>query len=76
LFGLVSYPTRVGSVFVAAVVMALYSKRRASSAIAERNLNAHIFWHAMWHYTLPGGALLAQLLLPGESTEPLLKDGL
>lgn len=74
--GYLSYPARSGAVFVVSVITALYSKRRSVMAVIERDLSACIFWHALWHYTLPGGALLAQLLLSWESTEPLLKDGL
>lgn len=74
--GYLSFPTLSGAVFAASVATALYSKRRSVMAVSERDMSACIFWHALWHYTLPGGALLAQLLLSWESTEPLLKDGL
>jgi hypothetical protein len=74
--GYLSYPARSGAVFAVSVGTALYCKRRSVLAVLERDLRGCIFWHALWHYTLPGGAFLAQLLLSWESTEPLLKDGL
>lgn len=81
--GFMSFPRIVGSVFAMSIVAALYSKRRSAIAVRDRDISACTFWHAMWHYTLPCGALIAQMLLPFDkaSAAPLpwyssLKEGL
>ena len=77
LLGLTSFPPLAGSVFAASVCAALYCKRRSARAVAEQDCEGAILWHAMWHYSLPGGALLAQLLIStDESDEGSLKRGL
>lgn len=74
--GFVSYPRPPGAVLVIAVAVALFCKRRSVLAVIAGDCHGSIFWHAAWHYTLPFGAFLAQLLLAHESTEELLKTGL
>ena len=45
------------------VATALLCKHRASAAMERADCDAYLRWHAAWHYTLPLGAVVGQLLL-------------
>jgi hypothetical protein len=43
--------------------VALFCKQRSSAALARSDCESFLKWHSLWHYILPLGAVLGQLLL-------------
>ena len=50
-------------VFTASLLLALFCKRRAGRAFADRERDTYLRWHTAWHLVLPGGAIAGMLLL-------------
>ena len=45
------------------VVAGLFCKLRGSAALVRSDRDAYLLWHSLWHYTLPLGAILGQLVI-------------
>ena len=45
------------------VAVGLVCKQRASAAMARADCDGFLLWHSLWHYTLPFGAILGQLVI-------------
>ena len=61
--GLMAFPAAPAGLHALSICVALYCKHLASRALGARDRDSTLFWHAAWHYTLPAGALAAQLWL-------------
>ena len=61
--GPMSFPRDMVCVFTASLLLALYCKRRAGRAFANRERDAYLRWHTAWHLILPAGAIIGMLLL-------------
>ena len=63
MLGPMSFPRDMVGVFTASLLLALYCKRRAGRAFANRERDAYLRWHTAWHLILPAGAIIGMLLL-------------
>ena len=45
------------------VVLALICKQRSAAAVRRGDCEAYLWWHSLWHYLLPAGAVAGQLVL-------------
>ena len=45
------------------VALALVCKQRSAAALRRGDCDAYLLWHSAWHYFLPAGAVLGQLVL-------------
>merc|ERR1712032_520589 len=59
--GVVSFPTVPATLHAISICVAIYCKRRAVQATTKLDCDGCLKWHAAWHYSLPAGALAAQL---------------
>ena len=63
MLGPMSFPRNMVSVFTVSLLVAVFCKRRAAAALANRERDAYLRWHTAWHCVLPGGAIVGMLLL-------------
>ena len=61
--GQATFPLESVACLGSGVLVGLACKQRASRALRDGDCDAYLRWHAAWHYTLPVGAVLGQLVL-------------
>lgn len=61
--GVATFPAPAIAALSTGVGVALVCKHRAAAAMGRRDRPAFVWWHSAWHYTLPAGAVVGQLLL-------------
>ena len=67
--GLLTYPTVPLLTFIFSLLAGAYSKYRSSGALRNGRTDPRlapdefVIWHVMWHITIPGGSIVAMLLL-------------
>jgi hypothetical protein len=61
--GQATFPPAPVAALGTGVATGLFCKQRASAAMDRRDCDAYLRWHSAWHYTLPTGAVVGQLLL-------------
>lgn len=57
------FPIESPSCLGIGVLLALVCKQRSSAAMSRADCDAYLMWHSLWHYILPSGAILGQLVL-------------
>lgn len=61
--GHASFPVESVALLFTGVATGLVCKHRASASMRRGDCESFLRWHAAWHYTLPLGAILGQLVL-------------
>ena len=61
--GHASFPVESVALLFTGVATGLVCKHRASASMRRSDCESFLRWHAAWHYTLPLGAILGQLVL-------------
>ena len=63
LMGRATFPPESPAILGASVLVALACKWRATAFLRAGDCDGFLKWHALWHYTLPIGACVAQGVL-------------
>jgi len=62
--GLLHFPQEITTSYGILLPVALFMKSRSSKALWEgRDAQAYLFWHTLWHISLPYGGLVAMFYL-------------